>query len=104
MDDDDVRVVNNEATRRWEARIGDDLAGYAEYRLAGDRVIFTHTIVFAQYEGRGVGSRLARAALDDAVGRGLRITPRCPFIRAYLERHADYAQWVDGSLARPLAT
>ena len=91
----EARVANNEAARRWEAHVGDDLAGYAEYRLAGGRVMFTHTVVFAQYEGRGIGSQLARAALDDAVSRGLRITPYCPFIRAYIQRHRSYGDHVD---------
>ena len=91
----EARVANNEAARRWEAHVGDDLAGYAEYRLAGGRVVFTHTVVFAQYEGRGIGSQLARHALDDAVNRGLRITPYCPFIRAYIRRHPGYRDHVD---------
>ena len=103
MNDDQIDVTNNEAARRWEARIGDDLAGYAEYRQAGDRVTFTHTMVFAQFEGRGIGSGLARAALDDAVSRGLRVTPRCPFIRAYIERHPDYALRVDDARTNPPA-
>jgi predicted GNAT family acetyltransferase len=58
-------------------------------------VAFTHTVVEPRFEGQGIGTRLARAALDDAVGHDLRITPYCPFIRAYLERHPEYAAWVD---------
>jgi predicted GNAT family acetyltransferase len=33
--------------------------------------------------------------LDDAVARGLRIVPYCPFIAAYLERHHEYSEYVD---------
>jgi predicted GNAT family acetyltransferase len=35
----------------------------------------------------GVGSRLARGALEDARARGLKVTVVCPFITAYLRRH-----------------
>jgi predicted GNAT family acetyltransferase len=95
MDDAELELLNNEATRRWEVRQGDEVIAYAEYRATADRMIFTHTVVRPEFEGRGIGSRLARTALDDAVARGLRITPYCPFIRAYLRRHPDYGQWVD---------
>ena len=81
--------------RRWEVRGGDAVVAYAEYRTSPGRITFTHTVVDPEYEGRGIGSRLARTVLDDAVKRRLRITPRCPFIRAFLERHPEYGDWVD---------
>ncbi len=94
-------MANNEAARRWEARLAGQLAGYAEYRKGRSRVIFTHTLVMAEFEGRGVASQLARRALDDAVALGLRITPYCPFFRAYLQRHPTYLEHVDMPPDRP---
>jgi predicted GNAT family acetyltransferase len=69
--------------------------GYSEYREQPGRIVFTHTVVEPQYEGQGIGSRLAQAALDDAVAREMRVTPLCPFIRSYVERHDEYASAVD---------
>lgn len=97
----DLEWADNRDARRWEVRRGGDVVAYAEYRNAPGRMIFTHTVVDPDYEGRGIGSRLARMVLDDAVGRELRITPHCPFVRAYIERHAQYAPWVDMPAARP---
>jgi uncharacterized protein len=79
---------------RYEARLGDEVAGFAEYTLDGDRIVFTHTEVDPAYEGEGVGSELAQAALDDARARGLAVVPRCPFIRGWIARHPDYADLV----------
>jgi len=39
--------------------------------------------------GVGLGSVLARGALADARRRGLPVVPICPFIAAYIRRHAD---------------
>ncbi len=39
---------------------------------------------------QAIGSAIARAALDSARARGLRVIPQCPFIRAYIERHPEY--------------
>lgn len=95
MPNEELTWQDNRAKRRWEVRRRDELVAYAEYVAAPGRMIFTHTVVEPAYEGRGIGSRLARMVLDDAVERGLLITPRCPFIRAYIERHPSYAAHVD---------
>ncbi len=92
---DRFRFTDNPDARRWEVTDGDELVAYAEYRLRPGAIAFTHTVVEPQHEGRGIGSRLARTVLDDAVSRGLRIVPYCPFISTYLARHAQYADSVD---------
>ena len=90
-----LEITNNVAERRWEARLDGELAGYAEYGASPSRVAFTHTVVDPQFEGRGIGSGLAKAALDAAMADGKRIVPYCPFISAYLRRHHEYDASVD---------
>jgi predicted GNAT family acetyltransferase len=90
----EVRVVDNPARGRYEALIGNDLAGFAAYERHGDVVVFTHTRIEPAFEGRGVGGRLAAGALDDVRARGLAIVPRCPFIAEYVRRHPAYADLV----------
>lgn len=86
-------VINNADEHRYEARIDGELAGFAAYELADRRIIFTHTEVFPEFEGRGVGSALARGALDDVrAAGGPRVVPRCPFIRGWIDAHPDYAE------------
>jgi len=87
----DVLVTNNEAEKRYEARVEGDLAGAAYYDSADDLIVFTHTEVDEAFEGHGVGSALARAALDDVRADGRRkVIARCPFIRGWIDRHPDY--------------
>ena len=82
-------VRNNEAGRRFEVTVGDDVA-FAEYRLHDGVVTLPHTVVPPAFEGKGVGSLLARTALDWAREQGLEVIPSCPFIGAYVTRHAQY--------------
>jgi uncharacterized protein len=91
----DVEVSDNRPLNRYEARIGKVVAGFAVYRIEGDRTVFTHTVVGDDWEGHGVGSSLARYALDDVVAAGRAITPICPFIRAYITKHPQYVTSVD---------
>jgi predicted GNAT family acetyltransferase len=87
-------ISDNWDLGRFEAWIDDEVAGYAEYRLSEGVIEFTHTWVEPAFEGAGVGSTLARSALDNARNRGLSVVPSCPFIRSWIERHPDYADLV----------
>lgn len=89
-------VSNNSDAARYEVNLDGAPAGFAAYRLRDNRVIFTHTEVDSAFEGHGLGSALARGALDDVRERGLRAVPLCPFIAAYIERHPEYQDLVAG--------
>ena len=84
-------LSDHSVTHRYEAHIDGELAGFAAYRLPPGAIVFIHTEVQPAYEGHGVGGAIARFALDDARSRGLEIVVVCPFIRAWIERHHDYA-------------
>jgi predicted GNAT family acetyltransferase len=91
----EITFVDNVAQHRYEASIDGQLAGYAEYNLLTDAVMFTHTEVLPAHEGKGVGSAIARHVLDDARARQLHVIPVCQFIAGYIRKHRDaYADLV----------
>jgi uncharacterized protein len=79
---------------RFEITVDGELAGFVLYRLGPARITFVHTEIDEAYEGKGLGGKLARAALDTARARGLAVRPDCPFIKAWIARHPDYADLV----------
>ncbi|GAA3335889.1 GNAT family N-acetyltransferase [Amorphoplanes nipponensis] len=70
------------------------LAGVLTYQLTGTIIAYTHTKVEPEFEGRGVGSALARAAMEDARGKGRTVVPICPFLSGWLDRHPEYENLV----------
>ena len=84
-----MTVRHNAAESRYELDTEHGLA-VAIYREQGDRAIFTHTEVPPPDEGKGIGARLVRAALDDARQRGFKIVPACSFVAAFVRRHPEY--------------
>ena len=94
-------VVDDPQAGRFEIRVDGDVAGYAEYRAEGAALAFTHTVVEPAYEGQGIGSALARGALDAVRERGVQVVPYCPFIRGWIAKHPDYVDLVpEGERAR----
>ena len=89
-------VINNEAASRYEIHVDGQLAGFADYTTQPGVIAIPHTQVDPAYEGRGLGSRLARAALDDIRQQGMHVAPHCPFIATYIKRHPEYADLVEG--------
>lgn len=87
-------VRNNRARHRYEL-VADGHVAEAHYELSGGVITFVHTEVPKALEGRGIGSRLVKGALEGARADGLKVAAECPFVKAYLERHAaDYADLV----------
>jgi predicted GNAT family acetyltransferase len=84
------KVLRNADESRYEVRYGGELAGFAEYTERGGETVFTHTEIDPAFGGKGLGSRLAKFAIEDTVERARRIRPECPFIRSYLEKHPEY--------------
>lgn len=84
-----MSVTHNTARSRYEMTTEHGLA-VAEYRQQGDRLVFTHTEVPSEDEGKGLGAKLVRAALEDTHRRGLKIVPACSFVAAYVRRHPEF--------------
>ena len=90
----EAEVVDVPEQSRYELRLQGRLIGLAAYRRRNGRIAFTHTEVDESCTGRGLGSLLAAAALEDAGRAGLAVVPLCPFIAGYIERHPEFAQLV----------
>jgi len=104
----ETHVTRDDATSRYEIRVGDVVGGFAEFLTSrSGRIIITHTELDPQFKGQGLGSILAGEALADLARRGDVVVPRCPFIAHYLKGH-DVAglvvDWPDDGDAADSAT
>ena len=86
-------VTDNAARRRYE-RVVDGVTAYVTYARHGDRLTLVHTEVPKALGGRGVGSALATAVLEDIRSRGLHVAVECEFLEAFIKRHPVYADLV----------
>lgn len=84
-----VDIVDAPQQGRFELRVDGELVSFVDYADIDGRRSFPHTQTFAEFGGRGYGTQVVRAALDEAVASGRTIVPACPFVRAVVEQHRD---------------
>ncbi|MEV2229156.1 GNAT family N-acetyltransferase [Streptomyces phaeochromogenes] len=87
-----IEISDKPEARRYEARIdgAPTVAGFAQYIRTDELIAFVHTEVSPESEGKGVGSALVRASLDEARAAGLRVLATCPFYAGWIARHPAY--------------
>jgi len=90
-----LKIRDNRDRNRFEAALGDGSFAIAEYKLEPDIIIFTHTEVPPEHEGKGIGSALIRFALQSARERNLRVVPICPFFAEYIRKHEEVQDLLD---------
>jgi predicted GNAT family acetyltransferase len=82
-------VRDNQEHHRFELEV-EGVTAFSEYSRKSGVVTFIHTEVPDALSGKGVGSRLAKGALDLVRSRGEKVIAKCPFIAAYIQKHAEY--------------
>lgn len=86
-------VRDNPERQRFEMDTSAGLA-VAEYRRDGDTLIVFHTEVPPALRGQGMGDKLVRGVLDEVRRRGLKVAPRCWFVRGFIDDNAEYRDLV----------
>jgi len=93
-------LQDNPQRHRFEALVDGKVAGYMEYNVLSNALLFSHTEVLPEFEGKGVGSFLVRESFDAARKAGKRVIPACPFVAGYLRKHRELLDAVDDDVQR----
>ena len=81
-------IVDETAGERF-VLVEDGQTAELVYHVHGNRFTLIHTEVPDALEGRGIGGRLVRAALERAKRDDMTLVPSCPFARSWLKKHRD---------------
>jgi len=82
-------IVDNKPHHRFELVVEGHLAA-AYYKVDGNVITFVHTEVPPELGGKGVGSKLIQAALDQVRAEGMKVIAECPFVKAWIGKHPEY--------------
>lgn len=84
-----MNVVDNKEERRFETFI-DGYPAIIEYSVKPEVLILEHTEVDPALKGKGVASDLVENVLLQIELQGLKVVPKCPFIKKYIEKHPEW--------------
>ena len=82
-------LTDNKSQEQFEM-VTDGFLSRIEYKIMGNKIFLTHTEVPHELEGKGVGSKIVKAALEEVESRGLKLIPLCPFVASYIKRHPEW--------------
>lgn len=86
-----VTVTDVVERQRFQLETEGKVAGFIDYRADEDAVVMTHAEIAPEFEGRGLGSAMVKAALDSVRESGRSVVPRCSFVSAYIDNHPEYS-------------
>ncbi len=95
-------VRDNPDRKRFDIDLGGGAFAIAEYTLPAGKIMFTHTEVPPEHEGKGLGTALIRAGLAAARERGLKVIPVCPFFARYFRKHPEEQDLLDSAWRKTL--
>ena len=90
-----LNIHHDSAAREFTVEV-DGYVGVLNYDLRGDTMTVTHTLVPEAIGGRGIAAELMRVALETARAEGWKVVPMCSYAVAYLRRHPEYADLLQG--------
>ena len=87
------QLIDNKEAKQYEFRI-DGLVPRIEYIKAPGKIFLTHTEVPKELEGKGIGSAIIKAALEDIKAKGLILIPLCVFVAGYIKKYPEWREQV----------
>ncbi|WP_137044583.1 GNAT family N-acetyltransferase [Pseudolabrys sp. FHR47] len=72
----------------------DGHVAFSTYERSGGTITILHTEVPNELGGRGIGTALAQGMLELIRAEGLKVKPLCPFVKAYIGKHPEFADLV----------
>lgn len=94
----DYEVKHNLADNRFEASSGLLVIGVIDYYRENNVLIVTHTKVQSEYEGLGIAAALTKKLLIYIAENNLKVTPVCPYTKAYIDRHPEFRDLIQRDL------
>jgi uncharacterized protein len=90
----DAIVSDNIDKRRFELRIDEEVAGFADYRVRDGILVIVHSEIDPAHRGEGLGGTLAAQTLLQLRERGERAVMACPFFARYVAGHPEWSDVV----------
>jgi predicted GNAT family acetyltransferase len=84
-----ISILKNDELNRFEIYSDGELAGFAEFKVENQMISYAHTEIDPRFGGKGLGSKLIKEVLDEALEQTLEVAPYCSFVSAYIKKSGE---------------
>lgn len=84
-----MEIIHDEPKQKFYV-IVDGLESHLEYVKMNNVLNLNHTYVPNELRGKGIASKLVKAAITHAQRNNLKIIPSCSYVADYFQRHKEY--------------
>ncbi|WP_270089129.1 GNAT family N-acetyltransferase [Sphingobacterium sp. SYP-B4668] len=88
-----IPLVINEGKKRFEIQIQGNYA-FINFSIFGTQIALRHTETDPELAGTGAASAIVEKTLHYIEDQQLKLLPFCPFVFAYIKRHAEWKRIV----------
>lgn len=83
--------VRNDQASQYQAVSDGDVLAVIDFHVNDQVATFTHTGTEPEAQGQGLAGQLTDFALQDLRERGLKVSPKCPFTKRWIDKFDQYA-------------
>jgi uncharacterized protein len=88
-----AKISDNKILHNFELTI-DGVIARVDYHISDDKIYLDHLVIPFELIGKGIGQVLTQKTLDYIAANNLKVVPRCPVFRKYLQLHPEYSNLV----------
>ena len=89
------KLIDNEKLMQYEYHTEHGTALIEYSKPTSDEILLTHVETPESLQGKGVGRMLVEDCLKDIDRQQLKLTPVCPFVVWYINRHPEWKRLTD---------
>lgn len=86
-------LIDNTVKKQYELHV-EGFTARIEYIRAKNKIFLTHTEVPMELNGKGIGSMIVKAVLQEIERQDITLIPMCPFVAMYIKRHPEWKKLV----------
>ncbi len=85
-----MNVQHNPEKRRFFVEVEGKEAELTYQDMGDDVLNYSSTFTPPELRGKGLAGQVTKAALEYAKDNNKKVTPGCPYVATYIERHPEY--------------
>lgn len=87
----DISIKHDEINKRFYVEVDGNLSELTYKKIDDKTLDYHHTFVPEALRNQGLAAKITKYALEYARNNHYQVIPSCPYVKAYIKQHIEYA-------------